>query len=87
MSGIREILPTFRLFGELPPSALDQLAVSMKWSHIERGGMLFHQGEKANLAYFVVSGQLRLVQHTADGKDVTMANFASGDVIGLRFFL
>jgi CRP-like cAMP-binding protein len=84
---IRELLSTFRFFENLPPAALDNLALSMHWQHLDRGAVLFHQGDEADLAYVVVSGRLRLVQHTADGKDITMANFTVGDVIGLIMIL
>ena len=83
MNAIRDILPTFELFAGLPTAAVDKLVPSVRWHHVDRGDVLFQQGDEASLAYLVVSGRLRLVQHTADGKDVTMATFAPGDVIGL----
>ncbi len=87
MTSIHDVLSRFRLFADLPPAAVDKLATSTRWFHAERGDVLFHQGDEANLAYLVVSGRLRLVQHTADGKDVTMATFVPGDVIGLVMIL
>lgn len=87
MPTIRDVLSTFNLFADLPPLALDNLALSMHWHHAMRGDLLFHQGTESNLAYLVVSGRLRLIQHTSDGKDVTMADFMPGDVIGLGTLL
>jgi CRP/FNR family transcriptional regulator, nitrogen oxide reductase regulator len=87
LPAIREALTTFELFGGLPPAALDKLAAGVRWHRAQRGEVLFHQGDEANLAYLVVKGWLRLVQHTTDGKDVTMANFVPGDVIGLVMIL
>jgi CRP-like cAMP-binding protein len=87
LTRIRDVLPTCKLFADLPPAALNKLAAAMRWHHAERGDLLFHQGDDAHLAYVVVTGRLRLVQHSADGKDVTMANFVPGDVIALVMIL
>ncbi len=87
MSVLREILPAIPLFADLPAPLLDRLADSMRIQTVERNQALFHQGDPAALAYIVRSGRLRLVQHSADGRDVTMANFVPGDVIGLVMIL
>lgn len=87
MISIRDILPTLPLFADLSPASLDKLASLTHLQRAERGDVLFHQGDPPGLAYILVSGRLRLVQHTTDGKDVTLANFVPGDVIGLVMIL
>jgi CRP/FNR family transcriptional regulator, nitrogen oxide reductase regulator len=87
MSTVRDILPAMPLFADLPVPLLDRVAASMHMQKVERNQTLFHQGDASSLAYIVITGRMRLVQHTADGKDVTMANFVPGDVIGLVMIL
>ncbi|PJF35828.1 MAG: Crp/Fnr family transcriptional regulator, partial [Candidatus Thermofonsia Clade 1 bacterium] len=41
------------------------------------------QGEPAHAFYLLQHGKMRLVQHTPEGKDVTLATFSDGDLIGL----
>ncbi|MBX3066216.1 MAG: Crp/Fnr family transcriptional regulator [Anaerolineae bacterium] len=83
MTTIREALLACALFADLPDAALDALSGSLRWQHVERGEVLFNQGDEAAFAYLVTAGRLRLVQHTLEGKDVTMATFTSTEVIGL----
>lgn len=87
MKALREALLACTLFADLPDAALDALSGSLRWQHVERGEVLFNQGDDSSLAYLVAAGRLRLVQHTLEGKDVTMATFTSGDVIGLIVML
>lgn len=71
------------MFGELPPNDLDQLAASARRHTARQGELLFHQGSVADAFVFILSGRLRLVQHSMDGKDVTLSTFVPGDVVGL----
>jgi CRP/FNR family transcriptional regulator, nitrogen oxide reductase regulator len=80
---IQDILRQVKLFSDLPLTTLNSLATTSHRYKVNRGDWLFHQDDEAHTVYIVLSGRLRLVQHTADGKDVTMATFVPGDVIGL----
>lgn len=79
----REVLLKTDIFADLPTPALDQLTSTAHTRPARQSQIIFHQGDEAHLFFLVLSGRFRLVQHTADGKDVTMATFAPGDVIGL----
>jgi CRP-like cAMP-binding protein len=79
----REVLLKSELFADLPALALDQLASAARTRTAQQSEIIFHQGDEAHLFFLVLTGRFRLVQHSADGKDVTMATFAPGDVIGL----
>jgi CRP-like cAMP-binding protein len=83
LADTRDALNKAEIFAGLPPSMLDRLVDVARPRSAQQGSLLFHQGEEAHTFYVLVSGRLRLVQHTADGKDVTMANFVPGDLIGL----
>jgi len=71
------------LFADVPAPILDQIAESTHRQSAKRGQFLFHQGNDAHVFHMILSGRLRLVQHTAEGKEVTMATFGSGDLVGL----
>lgn len=60
--------------------ALERAAVVYTLKHRE---MLYRQGDIAHSLYFVQSGGLKLVEHTADGKQVTLKIFGAGDMFGL----
>lgn len=87
MAAIGELLRAVPLFAGLSAPALEKAASTMQIRQASRGTVLFHQGDDASSAYAVSSGRLRLVQHTVDGKEVTMATFVPGDVIGLVMVL
>lgn len=71
------------IFADLPPHLYEQLLETARTCHLRNGEHLFHQGEPAHLFYLLQRGRLRLVQHTPEGKDVTLATFSEGDLIGL----
>lgn len=83
MDEIRKALQKTEIFGNLPTAALDRLASAARRRTIRQGDLFFHQDDDANVFFLVLSGRTRLVQHTTDGKDVTMATFVPGDFMGL----
>lgn len=83
MDTIREALQKTEIFGDLPAAALDRLASVAHRRAVRQGDLFFHQDNEAEVFFLVLSGRARLVQHTADGKDVTMATFIPGDFMGL----
>lgn len=70
-------------FADLPTPLYEQLTRSARLQALESGSWLFHQGEPAHAFYLLQHGKMRLVQHTPEGKDVTLATFSDGDLIGL----
>ncbi|PJF35603.1 MAG: hypothetical protein CUN49_09675, partial [Candidatus Thermofonsia Clade 1 bacterium] len=70
-------------FADLPTPLYEQLMRSARLQALESGSWLFHQGEPAHAFYLLQHGKMRLVQHTPEGKDVTLATFSDGDLIGL----
>jgi CRP-like cAMP-binding protein len=87
MASVRNLLAKVPFFAELSEERLNALSVAMRIHEFERQQTLFHQGEPSTLAYIVISGQIRLVQHTLDGKDVTMGLFTAGGMIGVIMLL
>jgi CRP/FNR family transcriptional regulator, nitrogen oxide reductase regulator len=77
------ILRQTSLFASLPPDLLSRLAAVSRSQTVSKADFVFRQGEPASTFYILHTGQMRLVQHSAEGKDVTLATFGTGDVIGL----
>lgn len=68
---------------DLPPELASRVAQEARARTLVRGDVLFAQGDKAQAVFAVLSGRLRLMQHTLDGQDVALSVFAPGDMIGL----
>jgi CRP/FNR family transcriptional regulator, nitrogen oxide reductase regulator len=79
----QETLSQIKMLADLPPALADVLLRQVRERELVRGDVLFNQGDKAATVYAVISGQLRLMQHTLDGQDVALSVFAPGDMVGL----
>ncbi|MBX3086405.1 MAG: Crp/Fnr family transcriptional regulator [Anaerolineae bacterium] len=77
------ILRHAALFAAVPIDLLSPLVAASRSQSVSKGDFLFRQGEDASTFYLLHSGQVRLVQHSAEGKDVTLATFGTGSVIAL----
>lgn len=51
--------------------------------HVDRGVLLFHQGEPAHAFFILIEGRLRLTQITANGDQVILHYFGPGDGVGI----
>ncbi len=71
------------LLADAPAHLLDELARESRQRVLSRNEILFAQGSPALTAYFVLSGRVRLMQHTTDGQDVAMGVFVPYEPVGL----
>ena len=71
------------LLADMPPHLLDEMARESRPRALQRGEILFTQGSPAHAAHFVLSGRVRLMQHTTDGQDVAMGVFVPYEPVGL----
>jgi CRP-like cAMP-binding protein len=51
--------------------------------HVDKGALLFHQGEPAQAFFILIEGRLRLTQITANGDQVILQYFGPGDGVGI----
>jgi CRP/FNR family transcriptional regulator, dissimilatory nitrate respiration regulator len=62
---------------------LDQLSealqASITWRTVSQGQTIFRAGEPADLLFFLVSGQVRLVQYTPTGKNIQHYEIEAGE--------
>jgi CRP-like cAMP-binding protein len=79
----QKALQQTEIFADLPAVILDRLADAARKHAAGTAELVFRQGEIAATFYVLLSGRVRLVQHSLEGKDVTMSTFVPGDVIGI----
>jgi CRP-like cAMP-binding protein len=79
----QKALQQTEIFADVPAAILDRLADAARKQAVSTAELIFRQGETAASFYLLLSGRVRLVQHTLEGKDVTMSTFVPGDVIGI----
>lgn len=71
------------LLADVPAALLDEIARESRQRALSRNEILFTQGSPAPAAHFVLSGRVRLMQHTTDGQDVAMGVFVPYEPVGL----
>ena len=67
------------MFAGVGPADLEHLLDGSMVRTCARGTILFMQGDRADRFYVVLEGWVRLVRHTPDGNEVTVAVFGEGE--------
>jgi CRP-like cAMP-binding protein len=75
-------LASSRIFGVLPPSALDQLVRAGHPVALEHGAVLFLRGDDGDAAFVVLEGELEVRTVGRDGKELRLAAHPEGGLIG-----
>jgi predicted acylesterase/phospholipase RssA/CRP-like cAMP-binding protein len=69
------------LMGSTDQALVQQVVDRVDWRRLEAGEVLFHQGDVADAAYFVVGGRVS-VHVTEDGEERLVAELGRGEVVG-----
>ncbi len=69
------------LVGQENPALIDEMTDAVEWTSLEAGTALFEQGDIADSAYILVSGQMR-VMATEDDEIVLDTRIGRGDLLG-----
>ncbi len=77
-----ELLGQAQFFDHLSEEALGAVNTHFREVHYEPGEWIWHPGDPAAEMFVVAAGQVKLLQHGADGKDVLFSFATSGDLIG-----
>lgn len=48
---------------------------------LAEGTLLFHQGDKVETLFFVLSGEIRLIRYQADGSSITLQRAKAGNLV------
>lgn len=76
----RKIL--LRLFGNLEEDLINQILENGKSLELDTGTFLFHQGDKDNSLYIVISGRFRALAQQGDGSLHALGDIGEGEPIG-----
>ena len=79
MAVSREQLKTIPYFQDLDGPALDRIHASIFEVRLEKGQVLFSEGEPAEAMYVVRSGQVRIFKLSPDGREQVLRIAGTGD--------
>jgi CRP-like cAMP-binding protein len=71
-----------RLFQELPPALLRDIASRFRLKSVARGGFVFLEGDPARSLNLLAAGRVKVVQETEEGKEVILRQIEPGEIFG-----
>lgn len=77
-----ELLGQAHFFSHLSEAELTEVNSRFQEVHYGAGDWIWHPGDEAREMFIVAAGQVKLLQHGADGKDVLFSFAGTGDLIG-----
>jgi len=78
----RELLSTVELFDQLEPDELGAISDASAVRILNRGDVLFTEGEEPHDLFVVVSGRVAMANRSADGRESVLALMEHGDLFG-----
>ena len=70
------------LFAALDDDAAGRLMQSMTQRHLERGDVLFHEGDQGDRLYVIGEGKIKLGRRSSDGRENLVAILGPGEMFG-----
>ena len=70
------------LFAALDDEAAATLMQSMSQTHMERGDILFHEGDQGDRLYVIREGKVKLGRRSPDGRENLVAILGPGEMFG-----
>ncbi len=78
----RELLASTPLFGSIPATLLDELAVKAKTIRLDARETIFSKGDPGDRLYLVTKGLVRIGVLSAEGREVTYGMIRVGELFG-----
>lgn len=75
-------LPPTDLLAELPPDVVEQLRAAAAVRVLERGDVVFRQGDDAAELYIVQEGRVAIATQSVDGRESVVAVLEAGSLFG-----
>jgi len=76
---LRSLVP---LLATLPDSDVEELAAALVPGVVQRGDVLFSEGEEGDTVYLVLEGSVKLSRVSADGRETLVAVLTAGQLFG-----
>ena len=70
------------LFSTLDDEAAESLIATMTAAHLERGDILFHEGDQGDRLYVIAEGKIKLGRTSPDGRENLLAILGPGEMFG-----
>jgi CRP/FNR family cyclic AMP-dependent transcriptional regulator len=77
-----DVLRQAPLFAGLDDEAADALSAAMVEDRLQRGEVLFHEGDQGDRLYVVTEGKVKLGRTSADGRENLLAILGPGQMFG-----
>jgi CRP/FNR family cyclic AMP-dependent transcriptional regulator len=78
----RRLLDTTELFANLPGDVIDRLTACTESRTLERGDLLFAQGDPSTELFVVVEGNIAIATKSTDGRESLVAVMEAGGLFG-----
>jgi len=78
----RRLLDTTELFANLPTDVIDRLTARTETRTLERGDLLFAQGDPSTELFVVVEGNVAIATKSTDGRESLVAVMEAGGLFG-----
>ena len=82
ISDILGFLSGIPLFSELSDTSLSLLAKGCRFEIVNKGDVLFLQGDPSESAYVVSSGKISIILNSPDGREMVINEMRKGDIFG-----
>lgn len=79
---VDEVLAKVPLFAALEPEAATALLASMQEHHLQRGDVIFAEGDAGDRLFVILDGKVKLGQTAVDGRESLMAVLGPGEMFG-----
>ncbi|MGL4743791.1 MAG: cyclic nucleotide-binding domain-containing protein, partial [Dermatophilaceae bacterium] len=70
------------LFASLDEQAAETLIESMSLEHLERGDVMFHEGDQGDRLHVIGEGKIKLGRSSNDGRENLLAILGPGEMFG-----
>lgn len=77
-----ELLRTIELFADFGEETLERLAGQCNTLELQRGDVLFAEGDEPDQLYVTLSGRIAMVNRSIDGRESVVALMEDGDLFG-----
>jgi CRP-like cAMP-binding protein len=77
-----KLLKEIELFSELDPKELKEVADVAQLKHLPSDTAIFHEGDTSDAIYITVTGRVKIVTTSSDGKEFILTVLGAGQVFG-----
>ncbi|MEV6346773.1 Crp/Fnr family transcriptional regulator [Actinoplanes sp. NPDC051851] len=79
---MEEVLARSGIMQGIDAEAAEELATSLDYLEIPKGGAIFHEGDQGDSLYIVMSGKIKLGSRAPDGRQNLIAIMGPSDMVG-----